>query len=176
MGKLRFYTCGKYGLMNLTKANLNTTTGVYKVMSVNWRDINGNDYSQLRPDSDTSLLLGTLYATAETEQTFNESNYTYTEISGVTLTPQTSGDTVNVSNGKVYKTASVTMQNTGESSVTVSSVTFVQKFSYSTTSTSSYKKDALSWCYIFDTPITLNAGETKTVVFNFGYTLPTNDD
>ena len=176
MGKLRFYNSGKYVLTNLTDANLTTTTGTYKVMSVNWRDINGNDYSQLRPNEDTSLLLGTLYATAETEQTFDEENYTYTEISGVTLTPQTSGDTVNVSDGKVYRTASVKMQNTGESSATVPSVTFVQKFGYSTNSGTSYRKDALSWCYIFDTPITLNAGETKTVVFNFGYTLPTNDD
>ena len=175
MGKLRFYTCGKYGLMNLTANSLNGESK--KTISISWKSIGGFSRNVLFVSGSTSNSVlggGSIYATTETEQTFNESNYNYTAVSGVTLSVQSSGDTVNVSDGKAYRTISVTLKNTGSSSATVPSVTKAGYFNYSTGS-SDYDQ-ALSWCYIFDTPITLNAGETKTVVFNFGYKLPTNND
>lgn len=174
MGKLRFYTCGKYGLSNVTTLSLvNGSGSTYrKLVSVNWKDINDTTHDQLRPSQDTTIFGSLYYATAETEQTFNENNNTYTEISGVTFTAQYSGDTVNTADGKVFRTVSVQLKNTNETAVTVPSITSTQYYYYN----SSYSAYGLSWCYIFDTPITLNAGETKTVVFNFGYTLPTNDD
>jgi hypothetical protein len=174
MGKLRFYTCGKYGLSDVTSKALvsGSGTGYNKLVSQNWTDVSGSAHTALRPWNSTTIFGGSYYATTETEQTFNESNYTYTEVSGVTLTALYSGDTVNVSDGKVYRTASIKLQNTGETSVNVPSITCKCSFYYN----ASYNADALSWCYIFDTPITLNAGETKTVVFNFGYKLPTNND
>lgn len=172
MGKLRFYTGGKYGLLNITDFSLNQASVTKKLFPVAWKGTDGSSHTAVGCAYNESMFYGIMQPTAETIETFDESNNTLTAISGVTLTVNSAGDSVNSADGKIYRTISVSLQNTNGTAVTVPSVTLKKNFPYSTSSSS----EGLSWVYIFDTPITLAAGETKTVVFNFGYTLPTNDD
>jgi len=171
MGKLKWYNSGKLGLANIDYVGLQFGNISQKSISYTWRDTSGTERTVFMRNEYRGLLGAYIFASSTTEETFNENDYSMNQISNVAVTPAIASDTLVKTNDAYFRSCPVTVKNNTGAEVSIPSITSRVSNYYSSSSNST----ALQWCYIFDTPLVLAAGESITLVFNIGYKLPTND-
>ena len=154
--------------LDMSKVNEFSTTD-YPVPT--FKDTNGNSFSNIRLYGYTSGYVShaveamspysfiTPFATADLLEDYDVEDYEVTSVA--TITSNSMARTV--TGNTVTKTHTLTISNTGSSAVTVGCIKFKRKVIVGNDNV----KQCLVLGYYLDTPLSIGAGETKTLTIAF---------
>lgn len=161
MGKLMLYSAGRAMLSQCCHATSDAygDTPTYKTLD-------GQSYSKLgyaKTAAQAVKVYGfcqslTGYVSADTVEDFSLDHYTTRELANISYSRTEAGNV----NGRAY---TITATNNNASAVTVGSIKFTKTINYATSGAAGDKVALISG-YFLDTPVTIEAGATKTFAVN----------
>lgn len=162
MGRIYKFIGGQ--LCDMCEACNYNKTGAF---SFNYKDIQGTQYLSMYVGSSNFRGAGyftstaVLHASADGWEDLSVNDYSFDDIGGVATTIiKAEINRYVTEDGYLVTTMPVTIKNSGADAVTIKSLKKVG----SVYKDSSSSVQVLQWAYVFDEPITVEAGETKTVI------------